>query len=121
MLNQTLPLLLDNGSIAAWGTYNGVQYNDHFVINSGVATDVSTGKDHVCYLESGAVTCVGDNSAGQTTVPTLNNPRSIHAGADWSCAVLADTTCTCWSSKNGWEGYRTINLSLALAAELLTF
>ena len=105
MLNQTLPLLLDNGSIAAWGTYNGVQYYDHFVVNSGVATDVAAGKDHICYLESGAVTCVGDNSAGQTTVPTLTNPTSVHAGADRSCAVLADTTYNCWGSKNGWEGY----------------
>ena len=55
--------LLDNGSIAALGRYNGAQYNDHFVVNSGVATDVAAGKDHICYLESGAVTCVGDNSA----------------------------------------------------------
>ena len=35
--------LLDNGSIAAWGTYNGAQYNDHFAVNSGVATDVAAG------------------------------------------------------------------------------
>ena len=97
--------LLDNGSIAAWGTYNGVQYNDHFVVNSGLATDVAAGKDHICYLEGGVVTCVGNNSAGQTTVPTLTNPTSVHAGADWSCAVMADTTYTCWGSKNGWEGY----------------
>tara|TARA_B100000674_G_C37968964_1_gene975990 strand:- start:389 stop:3934 length:3546 start_codon:yes stop_codon:yes gene_type:complete len=97
--------LIDNGSIAVWGEYNGTVYTDHFIVNSGVATDVAAGKDHICYLESGAVTCVGDNSAEQTTVPTLTNPTSVHAGADWSCAVMADTTYTCWGSKNGWGGY----------------
>ena len=81
------------------------QSKKSFVLNSGVATDVAAGTDHICYLESSAVTCVGNNSAGQTTVPTLTNPTSVHAGADWSCSVLADTTYTCWGSKNGWKGY----------------
>ncbi len=61
-------------------------------INSGVATDVAAGTDHICYIESGTVTCVGNNSAGQTTVPSLTSPQSVYAGADWSCAGFADGT-----------------------------
>ena len=51
-----------------------------FVLNSGVATDVAAGTDHICYLESSAVTCAGNNSAGQTTVPSLTSPQSVYAG-----------------------------------------
>ena len=58
--------LIDNGSIAVLGTYNSTEYENHFVLNRGAATDVAAGTNHICYLESGAVTCVGDNSAGQT-------------------------------------------------------
>jgi len=95
--------LIDNGSIAVWGEYNGTINTDHFVLNSGVATDVAAGENHICYLESGAVTCTGDNSAGQTTVPTLSKtPTSVHAGADWSCAGFTDGSYTCWGSKAGW-------------------
>jgi alpha-tubulin suppressor-like RCC1 family protein len=95
--------LIDNGSIAVWGTYQSNVYTDHFVLNSGVATDVAAGTDHVCHIESGAVTCTGDNSAGQTTVPTLSKtPASVYAGADWSCAGFEDGTYTCWGSKAGW-------------------
>ena len=95
--------LIDNGSIAVWGEYNGTVNTDHFVLNSGVATDVAAGTEHICYLESGAVTCTGDNSAGQTTVPTLSKtPTSVHAGADWSCAGFTDGSYTCWGSKAGW-------------------
>ena len=81
------------------------QSKKSFVLNSGVATDVAAGTDHICYLESSAVTCVGNKLAGQTTVPSLTSPQSVYAGADWSCAVLAFTTYTCWGSKNSWEGY----------------
>jgi hypothetical protein len=94
--------LIDNGSIAVWGEYNGTVYTDHFVLNSGVATDVAAGTNHICYLESGTVTCTGSNSDGQTTVPTLTNPQSIYAGEDWSCAGLSDGSYTCWGSKAGW-------------------
>ena len=94
--------LIDNGSIAVWGEYTSIVYTDHFVLNSGVATDVAAGENHICYLEGGAVTCTGDNSAGQTTVPSLTNPTSVHAGADWSCAGLNNGTYTCWGSKAGW-------------------
>ena len=95
-------VLTDNGTIKLWGEFNGVGYEDHITIGNGVATDVAAGTDHICYLESGAVTCTGNNSAGQTTVPTLTNPQSVHAGADWSCAGLSDGTYTCWGSKAGW-------------------
>ena len=79
------------------------QSKKSFVLNSGVATDVAAGTDHICYLESSAVTCVGNNSAGQTTVPSLTSPQSVYAGADWSCAGVADGTYSCWGSKAGWQ------------------
>ena len=78
------------------------QSKKSFVLNSGVATDVAAGTDHICYLENSAVTCVGNNSAGQTTVPSLTSPQSVYAGADWSCAGVADGTYSCWGSKAGW-------------------
>ena len=95
-------VLTNTGVVKAWGTFNGTEYQDHFDVNSGVATDVAAGTDHICYLESGAVTCAGSNSAGQTTVPTLTDPQSVFAGADWSCAGFEDGTYTCWGSKAGW-------------------
>ena len=94
--------LKSDGGIAVWGTYNGVEYDDHFVLNTGTATDIAAGEDHICYIESGAVTCAGSNSAGQTTVPSLTDPQSVHAGKDWSCAGLSDGSYTCWGNKAGW-------------------
>ena len=94
--------LIDNGSIAVWGTCSRTEYENHFVLNNGAATDVAAGTNHLCYLESGAVTCVGDNSAGQTTVPSLTDPQSVYAGANWSCAGLNDGSYTCWGSKASW-------------------
>ena len=61
-------------------TISRYQSKKSFVLNSGVATDVATGTDHICYPESSAVTCVGNNSAGQTTVPSLTSPQSVYAG-----------------------------------------
>ena len=94
-------ILTINGAVKVWGTFNGTQYENHFVANTGTATDVAAGTDHLCYIESGDVTCVGDNSAGQTTVPSLTDPQSVYAGADWSCSGLSDGSYTCWGSKAG--------------------
>ena len=58
-------------------TISRYQSKKSFVLNSGVATDVATGTDHICYPESSAVTCVGNNSAGQTTVPSLTSPQPV--------------------------------------------
>ena len=41
--------LTDNGSIAIWGKYKSAVYEEHFILNSGVATDVAAGTDHICY------------------------------------------------------------------------
>ena len=71
-------------------------------IGSGGATDVAAGTNHICYIESDAVNCTGDNSDGQTTVPALTAPQSVYAGADWSCAGLSDGSYTCWGSTAGW-------------------
>ena len=93
------------------------QSKKSFVLNSGVATDVAAGTDHICYLESSAVTCVGNNSAGQTTVPSLTSPQSVYAGADWSCGWYLFLL-----GQQGWM-VRTkyCSLDLVLPSELLVF
>jgi alpha-tubulin suppressor-like RCC1 family protein len=100
--------LIDNGSIAVWGEYNGTVYTNHFILNSGDADDVAAGTDHICYIENAAVTCVGNNDDGQTTVPTMTKtPYTVAAGSsstgkDWSCAGFTDGTYQCWGSKASW-------------------
>jgi hypothetical protein len=100
--------LIDNGSIAVWGEYNGTVYTDHFILNSGYADDVAAGTDHICYIENAAVICVGSNDDGQTTVPTMTKtPTTVAAGSsstgkDWSCAGFTDGTYQCWGSKASW-------------------
>jgi alpha-tubulin suppressor-like RCC1 family protein len=98
-------VLTDNGTIKLWGEFNGVGYEDHITIGSSGATDVAAGTNHICYIENDNVTCDsrGDDSAGQSTVPTLSKtPTSVHAGADWSCAGFTDGTYQCWGSKASW-------------------
>jgi alpha-tubulin suppressor-like RCC1 family protein len=77
---------------------------------SAVATAVAAGAAHTCaVLASGAVTCWGAGDAGQlgqgspsfafTPSPPLDLPgaaTAVAAGADFSCALLADGRVLCW-------------------------
>ena len=93
------------------------QSKKSFVLNSGVATDVAAGTDNICYLESSAVTFVGNNSAGQTTVPSLTSPQSVYAGADWSCRWYLFLL-----GQQGWMvRMKYCSLDLVLPSELLVF
>ncbi|MGB0486313.1 MAG: hypothetical protein ACPGK1_17400, partial [bacterium] len=101
-------VLTDNGTIKLWGEFNGVGHEDYITIGGGSATDIAAGTNHMCYIENDNVTCTGDNSDGQTTVPTLSKtPYTVAAGSsstgkDWSCAGFTDGTYQCWGSKASW-------------------
>lgn len=58
--------------------------------------DVVLGASHTCVLTtSRKVKCWGDNTSGQLNVPELNNPTSIVAFKDTTCASDADGI-KCW-------------------------
>jgi len=60
---------------------------------------ISAGNAHACALDSDidGVRCWGDNSQGQTSVPTLTKPRFVTTGGDVSCAI-ANNVVRCWGS-----------------------
>jgi alpha-tubulin suppressor-like RCC1 family protein len=74
---------------------------------------MSAGRLHTCAVSEGKVYCWGDNSAGQlgtgnktaanrasTTVSGIDNAEQVTAGAQHSCALLADGSVECWG-ENG--------------------
>jgi alpha-tubulin suppressor-like RCC1 family protein len=56
---------------------------------------VSAGVSHACAVDTTGVTCWGNNTDGQTTVPALNGPREVSASYYHSCA-LDDNGVHCW-------------------------
>jgi alpha-tubulin suppressor-like RCC1 family protein len=82
------------------------------VLGLQTATAVTAGADYFCALRSGgAVECWGINVSGQlgggttkTTSPTpvavsgLSGAIDIAAGANHTCALLADGTVECWGA-----------------------
>lgn len=58
---------------------------------------LALGRAHGCSLDPdiSGLRCWGDNGRGQTTIPTLRNPRFIAAGGDVTCA-LAGGGVSCW-------------------------
>jgi trimeric autotransporter adhesin len=61
---------------------------------------VGVGNTHSCVLQAGgALTCWGDNTFGQITIPSLKAGWvQISAGYDHACAVKGDGTLACWGS-----------------------
>jgi len=56
---------------------------------------VSVGGYHSCALDNTGVKCWGNNTYGQTAVPTLDTPTAVSAGYRHTCAI--DTTgVKCW-------------------------
>ncbi len=76
----------------------------------GSAIDLAVGKDHACLLHAnGTVACWGKNNVSQlggattaafsaipVAVPLISAAISIRAGAEHTCATLADGTVKCW-------------------------
>jgi alpha-tubulin suppressor-like RCC1 family protein len=116
--------LLVDGNVACWGGNNVGQLGDGTTTNrptasvaplpgSTRATAISTGGRHTCaLLADGDIVCWGGNDAGQlgdgntinrTTPPTaITLPVAdvkaigVDAGADHTCALLANGEMTCW-------------------------
>ena len=110
--------VLDNGSIACWGSglngelgikLVGSKSTPVIVPVSGTFTQVSAGYDHTCALKNdGTVWCFGDNGNGQlgdnsTTdsftavqVSNITNAKQISVGSDFSCVLLNDNKTKCW-------------------------
>jgi alpha-tubulin suppressor-like RCC1 family protein len=67
---------------------------------------VVAGTGHTCFLApTGAVTCWGDNSFGQTAVPTGARFTQVSAG-DWhTCGVKLDGTVACWGLKSSGQAF----------------
>ncbi len=123
--------LLTGGGLVCWGgnvygqvgvgtgasSYSTPQY----VGVGGVTLAVAAGRLHTCAIivvDGGSTTqvaCWGDNLKGQlgsgttapspwpSTVPGLSQVRSISAGGDHTCAVLASGAVKCWGDNGDGE------------------
>jgi cysteine-rich repeat protein len=113
--------VLAGGSVRCWGSNNGGKLGDGSFNDSASAVDVvglmdavqvAAGGAHSCALRSnGTVRCWGNNSVGQlgdatmldsptpVDVPNLANVVQLNSSAtDFTCALLADATVSCWGS-----------------------
>ena len=83
--------LLDDGSVAAWGSGAAVPALTN-------ATHISAGVNHVLVRKSdGTVEAWGDNAFGKTTVPGgLTTATDVAAGEKHSLALRADGTVLAW-------------------------
>lgn len=82
---------------------------DGFCIPARPVDQVFGGFGHACAIAGGALSCWGDNSAGQLglgdrdsrAVPTrvdIGQVSTVSLGDKHSCAVLADQSLWCWGS-----------------------
>jgi len=62
---------------------------------------LALGRAHGCSLDPGisGILCWGDNSKGQSKVPTLVSPRAVDAGGDVTCAIASDRV-RCWGDNS---------------------
>jgi len=67
---------------------------------SGGAKQIALGSYNTCAIKTDdSVQCWGDNSKGQSCVPSgLGSVKSIAAGAYHTCAIKADDSVQCWGS-----------------------
>lgn len=113
--------LLNSGTVNCWGNNSEGQLGDGTSTErltpgpvSGItdATALTTGDGHACVIVADqTVRCWGDNGSGQAGDGTDNNDRltpvapigvsgakQISSSDYTNCAVLADSTITCWGS-----------------------
>lgn len=119
--------VLEDGSVACWGSNGDGQLGDDTFVDSRVpvavtgianAESVSASASHSCaVLDDGAVACWGRNGSGQlgdgtsmdsgvpVAVEGISNATDVSAtggglGDAYTCAVLDDGTISCWG--HGW-------------------
>lgn len=61
---------------------------------------LASGDNHNCAVDAFGVYCWGDNAAGQTSVPTLLNPKWVAAGGNTSCAIDGNDALHCWGANH---------------------
>jgi alpha-tubulin suppressor-like RCC1 family protein len=71
--------------------------------------DISAGGLHTCVIDDTGVVCWGQNTSGETDVPSLTNPTQVSLGYEHSCA-LDDTGVVCWGN-NRWSAVDVPSLS----------
>ena len=116
---------LSGGSVRCWGSNgrgqlgHGSSSSDSVpvpvtVSNLTGVTKLAVGNEHNCaVVTSGSVRCWGRNTAGQlgdgtttnrtapeSAVPGVSGVIDIAAGANHTCAVLADHTVSCWGENS---------------------
>ncbi len=96
-------VLLDGGTVLAWGWNIYGQTNVPFGLSNVVA--IAAGNTHFLALKSdGTVVAWGENSSGQCTVPAgLSNVVAIAGGAYHSLALKSDGTVVGWGSHGGFQ------------------
>lgn len=99
--DDTSYLLGARGEIVAFGSLAGSVPASLTVGGVSNVSAVAAGARHALALKEGSIVAWGDNSAGQTTIPSgLVNVVGIAAGGDHSVALMADGSVVAWG-KNG--------------------
>lgn len=85
--------------------------------SSPTSKQIALGKAHGCSLDPAisGVLCWGDNSHGQTDVPSLSEPSFVAAGGDTSCAI-SDGEVQCWG--DGSAGQQRVPIALRQPIQL---
>jgi hypothetical protein len=81
-----------DGTVVCWGAFASAPAG-----LSGVS-EVSTGLFHACAVGGGTVTCWGDGSRGQSTVPTSAQSGATQVSTRYlhTCAVGSGDAVSCW-------------------------
>lgn len=103
--------LLQDGAVTCWPSTSAGHDTELPAAITGLgATAISHGTNHACaVLTGGTVSCWGSNASGQlglgvvggtawspAAVPGVTTATAVAAGDASTCALLADTSVTCW-------------------------
>jgi alpha-tubulin suppressor-like RCC1 family protein len=90
--------VLDAGTPICWGT---IDNKDQIENKKLRVDDISAGGTYLCYLQSGAVKCLGDEQLNKTKVPAdLLSAKSIVSSNTFSCAIQKNDKLKCWGDNS---------------------